>query len=229
MKEIEKTGKTLDEAIDSAIKELGVNRDQVQIEVIDEPNKGFFGFLGNKLAKVKVIVNDVDINQQEQSLSKSSIDKPMVNNDEAIKEAKKLLTDIFNAMKFDVQMELLKREDHIYVNLVGPDMGILIGRRGDTLDALQYLLNLAVNKSKENRIRFVLDVEGYRQRREKTLQNLAMRLADKAKRKGQDVVLEPMNPHERRIIHTALQEVDGVSTRSEGEEPYRKIVILPKR
>lgn len=235
MKVTEKTGKTVDEAIDSALQELGISRDKAEITVVEEPNKGLFGFLGTKLAKVKVAVKEeekpiISNNSKENILeNENKPEKQIINNEETIIEAKKLLVNIFKSMDIEVQIEILRKEDHVHVNLIGSDLGILIGRRGDTLDAMQYLVNLAVNRNKVDRTRFILDVEGYRGRREKTLQNLAMKLADKAKRKGQNVVLEPMNPHERRIIHTALQDVQGISTRSEGDEPYRKIVIIPKR
>ena len=120
-------------------------------------------------------------------------------------------------------------EDKLEINLTGDNLGLLIGRRGDTLDALQFLLNLVINKNCEKRIKIILDVENYRSKREETLFKLAKRLSDKAKRTGKKIVLEPMNPHERRIIHMSLQDDHRINTYSEGEEPYRKVVIVPKR
>jgi spoIIIJ-associated protein len=206
MKEVVKSGKTVEKAIESALKELGINKDEAEIEVLEEPSKGLFGFLGAKEAKVIV--------------------KETIN---AQKKAVRILTGIFECMTLQVEIKTEKIDGYTKINLVGPDLGILIGRRGDTLDALQYYLNLSANKNMENRERFIIDIEGYRQRREDTLTNLALKLADKARRKGTDVILEPMNPHERRVIHTALQNNKYVFTHSEGEEPYRKIIIAPKK
>lgn len=205
MREIVRSARTTEEAIEAALEELGLSKDEVEVEVLEEPNKGLFGFLGVKDATVKV--------------------KESANPE---KRAVKILNDIFSCMKLEVDIAISEIDGRTLINLNGPDLGILIGRRGDTLDAIQYYINLAANKNAEKRVRFIIDVEGYRQRREETLSNLAHRLADKAKRKGKDVVLEPMNPHERRVIHTALQNHKDVFTYSEGEEPYRKIIIAPK-
>lgn len=206
MREVEKSAKTIEEAVDEALAELGLTKDEATVEVLEEPSKGLFGLLGSKNARVKV----------------KEIFTPE-------KQALKILKEVFAAMKLDVELETLVKEDFIKINLKGPDLGVLIGRRGETLDAIQYYINLAANKNFEKRVKFIIDVENYRQRREDTLQKLAFRLADKAKRKGRDVVLEPMSPYERRIIHTALQEHRDVFTYSEGEEPYRKIIIAPKK
>ncbi len=204
-REVEKSGKTVEEAIEAALEELGLSRSEVEVEVLEESNKGLFGFLGAKDARVKV--------------------KECINPEQ---KAVKILEEIFHRMELEVNIELREIDGHTLINLNGPDLGILIGRRGDTLDAMQYYLNLAANKNTDKRVRFILDIEGYRQRRTETLSKLALRLAEKAKRKGKDVVLEPMNPHERRVIHTALQNHKDVFTYSEGEEPYRKIIIAPK-
>lgn len=206
MREVVKSAKTIEEAIEAARIELGLESNEIAVEVLAEPNKGLFGLLGAKDARVKV----------------TEVASPG-------RKAVHLLRDLFKCMKIDVEINTEKTEAFIKINLTGPDLGVLIGRRGDTLDAIQYYINLAANKNTEKRERFVLDIEGYRERREETLSRLALRLADKAKRKGKDVVLEPMNPHERRIIHTALQNHSEVFTYSEGEEPYRKIVIAPKK
>jgi spoIIIJ-associated protein len=206
MREVVKSAKTIEEAVEAARLELGLASDEFEVEILAEPNKGLFGLLGVKEAKVKV----------------TEIASPE-------RKAVNILTELFKCMKIEVVINTVKTEGHTKVNLTGPDLGVLIGRRGDTLDAIQYYINLAANKNAEKRERFVLDIEGYRERREETLNKLAVRLAEKAKRKGKDVVLEPMNPHERRIIHTALQNHSGVFTYSEGEEPYRKIIIAPKK
>lgn len=205
-REIIKNGKTAEEAIEEGLKELGLSKSEVEIEVLEEGSKGLFGLLGARDAKVRI----------------TEIITPG-------KNALNILQNIFDLMELEVKMEVEEAEGCTKINLSGPDLGILIGRRGDTLDALQYYINLSANKNSEKRLRFVIDVEGYRQRREDTLHTLAQRLADKAKRKGRDVVLEPMSPYERRIIHTALQNNRDVFTYSEGEEPYRKIIIAPKK
>ena len=189
-----------------ALKELKLERDEVEIEVLEEASKGLFGILGVREAKVKV--TEIIIPE---------------------KKAIRLLKQIFEYMKLEVEIRVVELDNYSKIDLTGPDLGILIGRRGDTLDALQYYINLAANKNAEKRARFIIDVEGYRQRRQETLNRLALKLAEKAKRKGRNVVLEPMNPHERRVIHTALQNHKEVFTYSEGEEPYRKIIISPKK
>lgn len=206
MKVIERSGKTVEEAVATALAELGLTEEQVTVEVLEESSKGLFGFIGTKSAKVRVTekVNPVG-------------------------KARKFLADIFEKMGLEVEITNKVVDEYTVLDISGPDLGILIGRRGDTLDALQYLSNLVANKNVEHRIRIIVDVEGYRKRREETLNKLAFRLADKATRKGREVVLEPMNPHERRVIHTALQNHRDVVTHSEGEEPYRKIIIVPKK
>ncbi|WP_371365067.1 hypothetical protein SRRS_54980 [Sporomusa rhizae] len=204
---IEKTGKTIDEAIELALAELEVTRDRIDYEVLEVPSKGLFGFIGSKLAKVKVSVRMID----------------------PVEEAKKFLESVFKAMNITVFMEKLTHDDHVVINLRGEDLGVLIGKHGQTLDALQYLTNLAANRDAAERSRIILDVEDYRKRRAETLSRLAMRLADKVKRRGERVVLEPMSPQERKIIHMALQDDSRIVTYSEGDEPYRKVVIALKK
>lgn len=206
MREVTKSAKTIGEAVETGLKELGLDKDEVEIDVVEEPSKGLFGLLGTKEARVRI--KEVVVPE---------------------KRADRLLQQIFTQMKLDVELETIEKDGHLKINISGPDLGILIGRRGETLDALQYYINLAANKDALKRIRFILDVEGYRRRREETLCKLALRMANKAKQKGRDIVLEPMGPHERRVIHTALQNHRDVFTYSEGEEPYRKIIIAPKK
>ncbi|WP_027364725.1 RNA-binding cell elongation regulator Jag/EloR [Desulfotruncus alcoholivorax] len=206
MKCVEKSAKTVDEAVEIALRELNLNKDQVEIEILEEPTKGLFGLLGGKPAKVKVIKKE----------------NPSL-------RAKELLENIMRAMNLKVEINAEENDEKIKFNINGPDLGILIGRRGETLDALQYLVNLSANKNFEKRKRILLDIENYRKRREETLRKLAYRLADKAKQRGRNVVLEPMNSMERRIIHTALQDRADIYTFSEGDEPYRKIIISPKK
>lgn len=205
MKFTEKTGKTVEEAVKIALEELKVSKDKVQIEVLEEPSRGIFGLIGTKQARVKVIV----------------LDKP----DQL---AVDFLKDVLKTMDLEAQYETKLKGDTLSIDILGKDMGVLIGRRGQTLDALQYLVSLVVNKDREKYLRVVLDTEDYRRKREQTLIRLANKLAYKVKKTGRDVVLEPMNPYERRVIHSALQNHPDVETRSQGEEPYRKVVITVK-
>ena len=209
LKSVEKTAKTMEEALASALEELGVSEDRVTVEILEEPSKGLFGFIGGKPARILVNVRPLD----------------------ALTVGKQFLSDLFQSMHIAVELEVAVPEEEgpVAVNLRGEDLGILIGIHGQTLDALQYLTNLAANRDAEEKIKFVIDVEEYRRRRAETLTRLAQRLASKVKRMGEPVVLEPMTPHERKIIHMALQDDRRISTYSEGEEPNRKVVIALKR
>lgn len=205
---VEKTGKTIEEARQAALDELGASLEEVKVEIIAEPSKGFFGIIGGHEAKVRVT-----------RIEKSPADT-----------AKDFMKKIFASMDLDVKIEEEKTEDAVCFNLVGENLGVLIGKHGQTLDALQYLVNLAANRSRnEDRVYFILDIEKYRERREETLCHLAARLADKVSRSGDKIVLEPMNRHERKIIHVALQNDKRVRTYSSGEEPFRKVVIEANR
>lgn len=207
MNAVEKSAKTIEEAVELALAELGVKAERANVEVLEQPAKAFLGLIGGKLARVRVTVQPVD----------------------AIKVAKDFLEQVCKTMKLSVAIEKMTAEDHVVLSLRGNDLGALIGKHGQTLDALQYLVNLAANRDSEERVRIVVDVEDYRKRRADTLTQLACRLADKVKRRGEKVVLEPMTAHERKIIHTALQNDHRIATYSEGEEPYRKVVIALKR
>lgn len=202
MKEIEASGKTVEEAIENALKVLGAKREEVEVNVLEEGNKGFFGLLGLRQSRVKVVLPD-----SPEKLISSFLNKVIKN------------------MNLQAGMEIREREGYYFVSLYGKEMGILIGRRGDTLDALQYICNLAVNRQLKNKVKIVIDIEGYRKRREQTLISLARRLSAKVKATGKKVILEPMNSQERRIIHTALQNENEIYTFSEGKEPNRKVVI----
>ena len=206
MKAVEKKGRTVDEAVAAALTELGAVQEEVVIEVLEEPNKGFFGLIGGKGALVRVTRRE-----RKEDL------------------VRRVLGEIAEALGLQVQIEGRADEESVVLNLRGPDLGVLIGRRGQTLDALQYLVNLAGSKNSVGRERIILDVEGYRQRRAETLERLAARLADRVRRTGESVALEPMSAHERRVIHLALQENPYVTTHSEGEEPFRKVVISAKQ
>jgi len=209
MRMVETTGRTVEEAVEASLEELGVSEKDVEIEILEEPNRGLFGILGSKQARVRA------------TIKKS-----------AEEIAREFLNSIFEKMNMSVEIESEEKEGYLHLALSGANMGILIGRRGETLDALQYLVNLVVNKQLAGmgeRSRIILDIEHYRSKREKTLTMLAEKISLRVKRTGSKVVLEPMNPHERRIIHTALQGDAEVQTYSEGVEPYRKVVVAPKR
>jgi len=207
MTSVEKTGKTIEEAVAVALSELKVGIDRIDYEVLEAPSRGFLGFIGTKLAKVRVTVKPIDL----------------------MKVAQDFLEKVFGLMKLEVQLEKITKQDNTVFNIRGNDLGILIGKHGQTLDALQYLTNLTTNRDAESKVRIVLDVEDYRQRRAETLTRLASRLADNVRRRWEKVVLEPMSSNERKIIHMALQNDQRVVTYSEGEEPYRKVVIALKR
>ena len=207
MKVVEKTGRTVEEAVAAGVMELGVEKERVTVEILEEPaKKGIFGILGTRMARVRISYED---------------DPGLL--------ACKFIENVCSTMGVLAVCEASKKNEHWYVSISGPDLGILIGRRGETLEALQFLTNLAVSKQMAEKIRMIVDIEGYRHRREETLVRLAKRLSEKVKRTGNRVVLEPMSPHERRIIHTALQDEYRVTTFSEGEEPNRRVVIALKR
>lgn len=207
MEFIEVSAKTVDDAITEASIKLGTTSDKIEVEVIE---KGSTGFLGIK--------------------SKPAIIKARKKND-TVDNIREFLENVFSAMNMEVTIDIKKAEDDkVYeVELSGKEMGLLIGKRGQTLDSLQYLTNLAVNKHSVGYIKVKLDTEDYRQRRKDTLENLAKNIAYKVKRTKRPVSLEPMNPFERRVIHSALQGDRYVETHSEGEEPFRHVVVTLKK
>ncbi|MBP2651236.1 MAG: hypothetical protein H6Q74_2061 [Firmicutes bacterium] len=223
MKVLEVSGKTVEDALAAALAELVVSRDDVEYEVLEEPTKGLFGFLGGKPAKLRVAVRE-----KEPVIAVES-EKDNIVHCDAVTVANNFLSSVFSAMKLKVNVEQMTTSEYIAFNLHGENLGVLIGKHGQTLDALQYLTNLAAHRDSEERVKIVIDVEDYRKRREETLIRLARRLADKVKSSGEKVVLEPMTPQERKIIHMALQNEYKITTYSEGEEPYRKVVIALKK
>lgn len=227
---MEKTAKNVDEAVLAALSELGVTREEVNVEVIEEGSKGFLG-IGAKDAVVRVTLKEKTAAAAEQKSEKPEKAPAKVSktNEDPVKTAEDFLGGIFKAMNLDVNVNAEKCEDNtMSIDLSGENMGIVIGKRGDTLDSLQYLTSLVVNKNAEEHIRVSLDTEHYREKRSEALVALAKRLADKVERSGRKFTLEPMNPYERRIIHSSLQNNDAVTTFSVGSEPYRKVVIAPK-
>lgn len=210
MEYIEISAKTVSEAITEACQKFGVTSDRLDYQVIEEGSNGFLG-IGSKPAVIKAAVKTEEVSVED--------------------KAKKFLDDVFTAMNMNVAVTVKYDEaaEEMDIDLSGDEMGVLIGKRGQTLDSLQYLVSLVVNKGSENYIRVKLDTENYRERRKETLENLAKNIAYKVKRTRRPVSLEPMNPYERRIIHSALQNDKYVTTYSEGEEPFRKVVVALKK
>ena len=207
MEFIEVTAKTVDDAIAEALVQLGATSDQIEYEVIEKGSSGFLGF-NSKPAKIKA--------------------RKKFTPEDIIRD---FLTKVFEAMHMEVEIIIKQSdEENVFdVELKGDDMGVLIGKRGQTLDSLQYLTNLAINRHVDDYIKVKLDTEDYRNRRKETLENLAKNIAYKVKRTKRAVSLEPMNPFERRVIHSALQNDRYVTTHSEGEEPYRHVVVTLKK
>ncbi|MCL2719467.1 MAG: protein jag [Lachnospiraceae bacterium] len=207
MEYIEISARTLDDAITEACKELMITSDKLEYVVVEEGSNGFLG-LGSKQATIKAKI-------------KNSV----------VDCAALFLDDVFNAMKMAVKVDINLDEKgrDLSIDLSGEDMGVLIGKRGQTLDSLQYLISLIVNKESEEYVRVKVDTENYRKRRKETLENLAKNIAFKVKRSRRPVSLEPMNPYERRIIHSILQGDKFVTTHSEGEEPFRRVVVTIKK
>ena len=260
-----KTGKTVDEAVREALSELNITRDNAEIEVLDEGQKGFLGLIGSKDATVKVwpkvdetksILNEIfneeiepetsqevvqntddelEIEDEEVSTDEVHMEEAIKTldeeNEEILSAAREFLGKILETLELDNIVEMELENNTLNVNVNGDEnrLGILIGKRGVTLDSIQYILNLIVNKKSSRYIRVNLDSSGYRDKRKKTLENLAGKMANKVLKTGRSIKLEPMNSYERKIIHTALQDFEGVLTHSEGKDPFRKVVIQKER
>ena len=249
MEYIEFSGKTVDDAITEACQNFTVTSDRLDYEIIDKGSAGFLG-IGSKNAVIKAKVKDENVssnnneetaedkkdnlitkkeskkdnsNKKNNENNKSETDNNVVVETE--NDPKEFLDKVFNAMGMNVNVKVEQIGNDMDIELSGDDMGVLIGKRGQTLDSLQYLTSLVVNKGSSEYIRVKVDTENYRKRRKDTLENLAKNLAYKVKRTKRPVTLEPMNPYERRVIHSALQNDKYVSTHSEGDEPFRRVVI----
>ena len=261
---LEIEGKTIDEAIFAGLEQMGLSFDEVDIEYLQESNKGFLG-IGRTSAKVRLTEREKTddwgsekakpepVKAQPKPRAEKSVqanrkrsekrsdrreafeNAPIVKKEivgEAVGEdepAVAFLSGMLASMGIEAQIKAVRNQDGLYIDISGQSMGQIIGYRGETLDAMQYLTSLVENKGKDDYVRVTLDTENYRAKREQTLIRLGKRLADKALKSGRRVSLEPMNPYERRIIHSALQDVNGVTTVSEGEEPNRRVIILPER
>jgi spoIIIJ-associated protein len=283
----EKWGKDVEDAVRLALQDLKLERDQVEVIVLEEPSRGFFG-LGSKLAKVRVekkkvpdpekekreeaseererprsgskrqnhtpkeqsVKDDKDSPRERKSESHRERPRKQRNKQQHSKDAAKnkvsiserpadlqeveeapaldFLKDVTARMGLDLNVKAFSNDNCLYFEISGPDSGTIIGKRGQTLDSIQYLTSLVANKDREKYLRVIVDAENYRSKREKTLEQLANRLADKVQKTGKNVRLEPMNPYERKVIHSTLQKNAAVTTRSEGEEPYRRVIIERK-
>ena len=206
MRSVEKTGRTKEEAVRAALKELGVGLEDVKVEVLENENRsGFLGMFQSKQVRVRVtVIEDVG------------------------KIAARFLREILVGMGIAARVEILRRPDQIVLNVSGTDLGILIGRHGQTLDAIQFLVGLAANRKAEEKKRIIIDVQGYRRRHEESLRRLALRMAERVRHERKKAVLAPMTPADRRIIHLTLQGQKEVFTYSEGQEPFRRVVISPQ-
>lgn len=242
----EKWGKDVETATALALDELKCSKDEVKITVLEEPSRGFLG-IGSKLAKVRVEKIEVSENDKTEEIEvtekvNETVTEETVENEISEVTSKKLirpdnmkeidehpalsfLKETTEKMGLELSFKAYADDNNVFIDIAGKDAGTIIGKRGQTLDAIQYLTSLAVNKKSEDYVRVVLDAENYRSKREKTLERLAHRLADKVVRTKRSVKLEPMNPYERMVIHAALVNSPKVKTRSEGEEPYRRVVI----
>jgi len=205
MKKIVVTGKSIEEALKKGLSQLNTTEDRVKMTVIEQPSKGLFGLIGSRDAKLELeLVPD------------------------PIEESVKFLHEVFAAMRLDVSVEQKRNKDGVVLNMRGSDLGMLIGRRGQTLDALQYLVNIVANRHASDYVRIILDAEHFRERRKKTLEELSLKLAARVVRTKKEIMLEPMSPQERKIIHSQLQNHPAVRTYSKGEEPNRRVVICLK-
>lgn len=263
-----KTGKSVDEAVREALKELNISREKAEIEILDEGQKGFLGLIGSKDATVKVwpredetksilneifneeieteksqevVHDDVELEIENNEVSTEEVEEVIdeeegtksieEENQEILDAAREFISKILDTFELENSVEMELKDNVLTINVNGDEnrLGILIGKRGVTLDSIQYILNLIVNKKSSRYIRVNLDSSGYREKRKETLINLAKKMANKVTKTGRSVKLEPMNSYERKIIHTALQDYEGVLTHSEGKDPFRKVVIQKER
>ena len=236
LKTVTKTAKTVDEAVEAAIAELGCTKEQAKIEVISEGSEGGFLGVGRKDAEVKVSFDDGVEAEATVADDASDDDDTYYGDDEsfegdAVSEAEdaaaNFVAEVLSGIGIHGNMDSYREDDTIYISVTGSDCGAAIGRHGETLEAITYMTNLIANKHSEQRVHVHLDVGGYRKHRESILKNLADKAASRVKRSGRKVVMEPMTPSERRIVHSYLQGINGVTTHSEGEEPSRCVVVTP--
>jgi len=232
-KTIEKTAKSVDEAIELALAELGVERDEALVEVVEEEKGGFLG-IGSKEATVRVTA-DVEEDGEADSDPEDEDDGDVYYGDdesfegdeagEAEDAAVSFVAEVLSGIGIHGKLDSYREDDVIYITVNGQDCGAAIGRHGETLDSISYLTNLVANRHSEERLRVVLDIGGYRKHREEVLVSMAHKAANHVLRSKKPFIMEAMNPAERRVVHAELQGVKGVTTHSEGEEPNRKVVV----
>ena len=224
-KSVVKSGKTVEEAKAAALEELGVTEDQATIEVLNENEGGFLGL--GKQAEVKVTANVDDASEEEVVYYGDDENYEGDAVSEAEDAAVSFVAEVLSGIGIHGNMDSYREDDTIYISVSGADCGAAIGRHGETLEAITYMTNLIANKHSEDRVHVHLDVGGYRKHRERIIEGLADRAANKALRYGKPVAMEPMNPAERRMVHSYLQNVEGVTTHSEGDESDRHVIVSP--
>jgi spoIIIJ-associated protein len=225
MNSVETEGKTIEEAINKACEELKAAKEDLEIEILANGSSGFLGLVGAKKAQIRATRKTIVI-----PIAKEAGFLPAPPANGPVGEmAKKTLQDLLRLLGVEAEVELRDEPEHILLSIKSDGSGLLIGRKGETLDALEYLITKMVHKGAEDKKRIVVDTENYRSRREESLVNLAHRLADKAKRLGRPVTISPMNAHDRRIIHLALMDDKTLRTHSTGTGLYRKVVISPEK
>lgn len=238
MNKVVTSGKTIEDAVRQGLAKLGTTENQVAVKVLEQPSRGFLGLFGVKEAKVEItLLTDTTTEPPKvETTHVEIIEQPALSSEEfqhegkdPFQEAASFISDVGESMGLQVEVEIVHRKDSTILNISGSDLGLLIGRRGQTLDALQYLANIVANRYSDSFIRLVLDAENFRERRKKTLEELALRLAGKVVRTQKEVSLEPMSPQERKVIHAKLQDHPEVKTYSKGEEPNRRVVITVRQ
>ena len=245
MKAVEIDDKTIDKAIEKACSDFGVSRDKLHIEIISEGTSGFLGLLGSKKAKIKASLMSLDMTidtplspsktiakgkKHEESVTSVSLDQAADKSGETVAlRARTILEGILAGMGNNTPVSVEEKEDSILLNIQGDGGGLLIGRRGQNLDAIQYIVNKAANRSANGRKMIIIDTEAYRKRREESLIALAEKLGEKVKKTKKAITVSHMNAHDRRIIHMALQNDESLTTKSRGEGEYRKILIIPSK
>lgn len=236
--EKEFTAKTVDEAKALAAQEFGVSVDDIDFEILEQPRKGLFGLKGE--ARVKAVytepveepaaapvVEEAPASYEDEENDAAELPADFdIESSAKVKAAKQYLTDVLHALKLEnFEITAIRKDNNVVLDISGDKLGVVIGRRGETLDSLQYLTILASNRTEESYCRISVDCNGYRDKRKETLESLAKRTSAKVIKQGRKIALEPMNPYERRIIHSCVAEIEGVSSHSTGVEPYRKVVI----
>ena len=247
MKEYEFEGKTTEDAMEEASRQLNLPAEELNFDILEPGSAGIFGLVGGKKAKIRVTVESPEQADEEKEKIWVTIESPeqadeekektrvtvegpeQVDEEKGLEIAKETLENILIRIPVEATVEAHQMDGKLTLNIEGDRSGLLIGRKGKTLDALQFIVNKIVNKALERRVNVVVDSENYRKRREESLVQLALKMGDKAKRIRKPVATNPLNPHDRRIVHLALKEDEGLDTRSRGEGLLKKVVIIPKR